>query len=217
MARTIFITKESTNIKIEAEQTVRAQVDAQLDSRIGAQATNISSNGTELARLNGLLVDEEGIRNAQIGTMAFPGLLKSDGNSPNTISEAITAVVDIKNNVQTSLNTIDFEAIDNLKADISILRTAVNADNARLNAILLSSNIDYDSFAEIVNLITTKDTQTAASLAALETSLQTLIDAKMDKVQTSQTALEYVDEQDATKKYKIVIVDGQLALDSIDA
>ena len=37
----------------------------------------------------------------------------------------------------------------------------------------------------------------------------------MSKVQTSTSSLEYIDANDASKKYRIVIVDGQLAVEDI--
>jgi hypothetical protein len=38
----------------------------------------------------------------------------------------------------------------------------------------------------------------------------------MSKVQTSTSALEYIDANDNTKRYKIVIVDGQLAVENLN-
>ena len=87
-----------------------------------------------------------------------------------------------------------------------VLEDKINNFENRLS--ILNSKINQ-GIADIVALITTKD---AADLDVIRTTFEALI---ATIVQTSNTALEYVDVNDASKKYKIVIVDGQLAVEDI--
>ena len=130
-------------------------------------------------------------------------------------TEAVNAVTRSRLAVEAQIGSLNVESVLALQTTVNALQTKVNSDSQKITNILAGSSIDYDTFAEIVALITTKDAETAADLDVIRTTLEALIATKMSKVQTSNTALEYVDANDASKKYKIVIVDGQLAVEDI--
>ena len=215
MARTIFVTKTKVENSINAEADIRRAKDILIDQDISLYAGKISTNVTDIGTLTTGLSEERNLRLAQIGNLSFPNLLTSEGTSPNNLTEAINAVVLSKETIATKLEAVDVEGYELLMSDIETIKSNVNKDKATLESILLASNIDYNSFAEIIALISAKDAETAADIAALEGRINLLLADKMDKVQTSESTLEYIDVNDPSKKYKIVIVDGQLAVDEV--
>ena len=216
MARTIFVTKTYVDNKISTETSQRLVADTSIEGSISTQALKIATNTTTIATVNTAISNENINRNAQIGNMAFHASLVDENSAAVTnLTAAVNAVTRSRIEVETLLGATNFADIKALQTTVNALQTKVNSDSQKITDMLANSDINYDTFAEIVTLITTKDATTAASLSGIEATLNALIATKMPKVQTSTSALEYVDANDASKKYKIVIVDGQLALEDI--
>ena len=216
MARTIFVTKQYVNGQLSAETTSRVSADKLIDDSIAIQATKIDNNTTTIATINTKITTETNQRQAQVGNLAFNANLKNPNDSiVSNLTEAVNATVKLKTDVETAIAGVDVNGYQNLQNNINALVTKVNQDNARINTILAGADANYDTFAEIINLITTKDAETAADLAVIRTDLEALLATKMSKVQTSTSSLEYIDANDASKKYRIVIVDGKLTVKAI--
>ena len=216
MARTIFVTKQYVNGQINNEATSRITADTAIEKDINTQSAKIAVNATGIAGLNTAITTETTQRLAQTGNLAFNSNLKNaDTSAVANLTEAVNATVILKGEIETAIGGVDIIGYQTLQSNMAALITKVNQDNNRINAILSGADINFDSFAEIVTLITTKDAETAASLSTMKGELEALLATKMSKVQTSTSSLEYIDANDATKKYRIVIVDGQLAVEDI--
>ena len=216
MARTIFVTKQYVNGKIVEESSARIVGDNAIENDITIQSSKIAQNAQTIANTNAAITTETTQRLAQVGNMAFNSNLKNEDLSAVTnLTEAVNATVRLKGEIETSISNVDIPGYLALQTSINALVTKVNQDNQRINTILAGANIDYDSFAEIVELITTKDAETVADLATIRADLEAILATKMSKVQTSTSSLEYIDANDASKRYKIIIVDGQLAIEDI--
>lgn len=216
MARTIFVTKQYVNGQINSETNARVTADAAIENSISTQATKISVNTSNIAAVQTAIATETNQRLAQVGNMAFSANLKNaDSSAVTNLTEAVNATVRLKDEVETAISGVDINGYQTLQTNIAALITKVNADNERINAILSGADINFDSFTEIVNLINTKDTATNNALQTMRNDLEALLATKMSKVQTSASSLEYIDANDASKKYRIVIVDGQLAVEDI--
>lgn len=216
MARTIFVTKQYVNGQINSETNARVTADAAIENSISTQATKISVNTSNIAAVQTAIATETNQRLAQVGNMAFSANLKNaDSSAVTNLTEAVNATVRLKDEVETAISGVDINGYQTLQTNIAALITKVNADNERINAILSGADINFDSFTEIVNLINTKDTATNNALQTMRNDLEALLATKMSKVQTSTSSLEYIDANDASKKYRIVIVDGQLAVEDI--
>ena len=216
MARTIFVTKQYVSGQLTNETSARVNADKLIDDSINTQATKIDNNTTTIAAINSKITTETTQRQSQIGNMAFNSNLKNANDSAvQNLTEAVNATVRLKNDIETAISGVDVQGYQTLQSNINALVTRVNSDNARINAILDGADANFDTFAEIINLITTKDAETAADLAVIRADLEALLSTKMSKVQTSTSSLEYIDANDASKKYRIVIVDGQLAVEDI--
>jgi len=216
MARTVFVTKEYVATKLNDETVARGAADGQITGVLTAQSGKLTLATADASAARTSIDIETTNRTAQIGDCVFnASLVKEDGFIAQNLTEAVNASVRIKNDLQTTVSSVDIQGYIALQDQIAGLAQQVTSDKNKIEAILSNSDIDYDSFSEIVNLITTKDAETAASLAVMQASLQALIDTKMDKVQTSTSSLEYIDANDASKKYRILIVDGQLAVEDI--
>ena len=216
MARTIFVTQTYVNNKISTETSQRVVADTAIENIISTQSTKIANNTSTIATVNNAITLETSQRQAQIGNMAFHASLVNENLTAVTnLTEAVNAVTRSRLAVEAQIGSLNVESVLALQTTVNALQTKVNSDSQKITNILAGSSIDYDTFAEIVALITTKDAETAADLDVIRTTLEALIATKMSKVQTSNTALEYVEANDASKKYKIVIVDGQLAVEDI--
>ena len=216
MARTIFVTKQYVSGQLTNETSARVNADKLIDDSINTQATKIDNNTTTIAAINSKITTETTQRQSQIGNMAFNSNLKNANDSAvQNLTEAVNATVRLKNDIETAISGVDVQGYQTLQSNINALVTRVNSDNARINAILAGADANFDTFAEIINLIATKDAETAADLAVIRADLEALLSTKMSKVQTSTSSLEYIDANDASKKYRIVIVDGQLAVEDI--
>ena len=216
MARTIFVTKQYVNGQLTTETNARVTADKAIDDNIALQAGKIDVNTTNIATINSKITTETAQRQSQVGNMAFNSNLKNaDSSAVTNLTEAVNATVLLKNEIETAISGVDVSGYQALQNSIAGLVTKVNQDNARINAILSGSTADFDSFAEIVTLVTTKNAETAADLATLKAELEAELATKMSKVQTSTSSLEYIDANDSSKKYRIVIVDGQLAVEDI--
>ena len=217
MARTIFVTKQYVTDKINTETSQRITGDAAIDNSINTQATKISDNAITLASVNAKITAETATRQTQVGNMSFnSSLVNADSSAVSNLTEAVNATIRLKGEVDAQINGIDVSGYQALQNKVAALETKVTSDTNKIEAILLNANVDYDSFAEIVSLINAKDAETAADLAVIKTDLEAILATKMPKVQTSASALEYIDANDATKRYKIVIVDGQLAVENLN-
>lgn len=216
MARTIFVTKQYVNRQLTTETNARVTADKAIDDNIALQAGKIDVNTTNIATINSKITTETAQRQSQVGNMAFNSNLKNaDSSAVTNLTEAVNATVLLKNEIETAISGVDVSGYQALQNSINGLVAKVNQDNARINVILSGSTADFDSFAEIVTLITTKNAETAADLVTLKAELEAVLATKMSKVQTSTSSLEYIDANDASKKYRIVIVDGQLAVEDI--
>ena len=216
MARTIFVTKQYINSQINNEANARVTADTAIENDINTQSSKIAVNATGIAGLNTAITTETTQRLSQTGNLAFNSNLKNaDSSAVANLTEAVNATVRLKGEIETAISGVDVSGYQTLQSNMAALVTKVNQDNDRINAILAGADINFDSFAEIVTLITTKDAETAASLSTMQGDLEALLATKMSKVQTSTSSLEYIDANDATKKYRIVIVDGQLAVEDI--
>lgn len=216
MARTIFVTKQYVNGQINSEANARITADTAIENDINTQSSKIAVNATGIAGLNTAITTETTQRLAQTGNLAFNSNLKNvDASAVTNLTEAVNATVRLKGEIETAISGVDVSGYQTLQANMAALVTKVNQDNDRINVILAGADINFDSFAEIVTLITTKDAETAASLTTMQSDLEALLATKMSKVQTSTSSLEYIDANDASKKYRIVIVDGQLAVEDI--
>ena len=216
MARTIFVTKQYINSQINNEANARVTADTAIENDINTQSSKIAVNATGIAGLNTAITTETTQRLSQTGNLAFNSNLKNaDSSAVANLTEAVNATVRLKGEIETAISGVDVSGYQTLQSNMAALVTKVNQDNDRINAILAGADINFDSFAEIVTLITTKDAETAASLSTMQGDLEALLATKMSKVQTSTSSLEYIDANDASKKYRIVIVDGQLAVEDI--
>ena len=216
MARTIFVTKQYVNGQINSEANARITADTAIENDINTQSSKIAVNATGIAGLNTAITTETTQRLAQTGNLAFNSNLKNvDASAVTNLTEAVNATVRLKGEIETAISGVDVSGYQTLQANMAALVTKVNQDNDRINVILAGADINFDSFAEIVTLITTKDAETAASLTTMQSDLEALLATKMSKVQTSTSSLEYIDANDDSKKYRIVIVDGQLAVEDI--
>ncbi len=216
MARTIFVTKQYVNGQINGESSARIAGDNAIENNITTQTQKIAVNATGIAGLNTAIAAETTQRLAQTGNLSFNSNLKNaDSSTVANLTEAVNATVRLKGEIETAISGVDLSGYQTLQSNMAALVTKVNQDNDRINAILAGADINFDTFAEIVSLITTKDAETAAFLATMQSDLEALLATKMSKVQTSTSSLEYIDANDASKKYRIVIVDGQLAVEDI--
>ena len=217
MPRTIFVTKQYVTDKINTETTSRISGDAIIDTNISTQAQKISDNTLNIASVNAKITAETTIRQTQVGDMVFnSALVNADNSAATNLTQAVNASIRLKNQIDAQISGIDLTGYQALQTKIAALETKITTDTNKIEAILLNANVNYDSFAEIVSLITTKDAETAADLLVIQGELETLLATKMSKVQTSASALEYVDANDETKRFEIVIVEGQLAVESLN-
>jgi hypothetical protein len=221
MARKFYVTKQFVEQKISDEQGTRLTRDNTINQAIQTQATQIAEAHTQASQLAGSIVAENGARLAQAGDMTFDASLKvaDTDTGVSTLTEAINSVTKTAISVDTKLDTIDPAKIETLVTNVEALGTKLASLDTAIETILAGSDVDADTFAEVFALITQKTTDTTDALNAMRADLDAAIEGKMNKVQEdTETALIYKDANtDITDTYKLIIVDGQLAIESIPA
>jgi len=220
MAYKYYVTKQFIETKIGEEASIRLARDTEINNSIQVQATQIADANTQASSLASSIVAENGARLAQAGSMVFdPSLKVADTDTGvSNLTEAINSVTKTAINVDTKLSAIDPVKIETLVTDVEALGNTLADLDSKITTILEGADIDVDTFAEVFTLITQKTEDTTTALAAMRTELDELIATKMNKVQDSTSALIYADANtDITDTYKLVIIDGQLAIESIPA
>ena len=136
----------------------------------------MSSTKIVLNRQSDLILD-----NAVITSPS--GLEKSDiSNLVDDLSALTASDVTLQSN-------IDAETTARTYAD-TVLQSNIDAETSRINAILEASDADKDSFAEIVTLINTVDTENDNAFAGYVLSNNAALDAERSIRLSADTALE---------------------------
>lgn len=160
----------------------KGYVDSQLSLEQAARETAVS---TEASRA----LAAEAILQAAIDAEALARI--SDVGSEETRALAAEAVEKTaREAADASLqDALDIETVARQAADL-VLQTAIDTEKERVNAILLSSQADKDSFAEIVQLINSVDTENDSAFASYVLSNNAALAQEVLDRQAGDTTLQ---------------------------
>jgi len=218
MARTIYTTQTFVNEAVGNERTLRVTGDEGLKNSINTQVEVIDELKTSVTQINGLIASEATRRDSILGNQNWDQtLLTETGQTPSNMTEAITAVSTKTNGLKTEFDAAsnNISSLATLSADVVVFKNDFEEQKARIEAMLQSSDADYDTFAEIVTLIQSIDSGSSDALDAYKITNDEAIATKSSNIQTIDTDTVYVDELDANKKYRMFISNGQLVVEDI--
>ena len=192
---------------VEREVLERIEGDEALQSAIDAEATDRQAGDAQT------LQDAKDYTDAQIAAIPevdlsaiesdISDLQAADISLQSAIDAEATARQDADGALQSQIEDVESalaqEVTDRQNADIS-LQSAIDAEKARIDAILDASDADKDSFAEIVQLINSVDTENDEAFASYvlsnnEALAQEVADRQAGDAQTLQDAKDYTDAQ----------------------
>jgi hypothetical protein len=155
---------------VSAEASIRLAADASIASGLSAElVARASADDSIAANLSTELVERAA----------------GDAEIASELSSEISRAISVEAELETTnkkqdkaLNdAIDAEASLRTAGDLS-LEVAVSAEQARVDAILLASDADKDSFAEIVTLINSVDTENDTAFASYVLSNDAALEAE---------------------------------------
>lgn len=160
---------------IAAEQSARETADATLQSNIDAeQAARVAAVSAEESR-----------------AMAAEGVLQSAIDAEQSRAEGVEA------SLQSQIDALDTGNAQALADEIAAreaadadLQSQVNTEKGRIDAILLASDADKDSFAEIVSLINSVDTENDSAFASYVLSNNAALAQEVSDRQAGDTSLQ---------------------------
>lgn len=131
---------------------------------LGQDVALKSELDTEATRVDGLISSEEARAVAE--ELRLEGLISQEANDRETADESLSSSI---SSLQSQVAIDIQQAISNesslREAADSALSDLVDIEKARIDAILLASDADKDSFAEIVSLINSVDTENDSAFA----------------------------------------------------
>ena len=165
--------KSYVDAQILAEAAARVQADA---TEQAAREAAISAEESRALAAEGVLQDaidqEESDRIAAVSAEQSAREL-ADSGLQDAIDDEETRALAAEAALQAGIDALDTGNAQALADEVaariagdSALQSAVDAEKARIDAILLASDADKDSFAEIVNLINSVDTENDNAFAS---------------------------------------------------
>jgi hypothetical protein len=176
-----------------------ADVDAEESRAMAAEAT-LQSNITaeETARIAGDATLQSNIDAEEARALAAEGVLASDIAAEET--RALAAEATLQSNIDAEetralaaegvlQSNIDAEEARALAAE-GVLQSNIDVEKGRIDAILLAADADKDSFAEIVALINSVDTENDSAFAAYVLSNDAALAAETAAREAADSAID---------------------------
>jgi hypothetical protein len=145
----------------------------------------------------------------------------------DSLKETVNNVLEYFKSINISLN-IDFDNFDlirsldditkalaeasNLLASANTQAAITDANKNAIDNILLNAHSNFDTFIELFNLTSGNRTSVLAAITALQTSLTATAGSKVNRTQTNSNTLVYLDQQNLTSTFKLVVDNGQLTI-----
>jgi hypothetical protein len=193
---------------VTAEASARSSADTTLQSNIDAEAASRASADTTL---------QGNIDTEEARAVAAEGVLTT--NLAQEVSDreaAMTAEASARSSADTTLQSnIDAEAAARAAADVALesslkgdvaegyntlgkLEDKIQVEEGRVDAILDASQADKDSFAEIVTLINSVDTENDTAFANYVLSNDAALAAEISRAQSAEATIQAdVDQNEA--------------------
>jgi len=166
------ISAEKTRAEGE-ESRIEGKVDAEIAARIAAIAAEAAARAAADTALAADLDAEELAR--QAGDTALQTALDSEQSAREQADAELAADIVAEETARIAGDTA--------------LQSAINVEKGRVDAILLASEADKDSFAEIVQLINSVDTENDSAFAAYVLSNNAALAQEVANRQAGDTAL----------------------------
>lgn len=179
---------------VEAEGMLASQISAEESARIAADTAEyqarvlaVSTEKTRAESAEAALQDEIDAEEAR--ALAAEGALAADIEAEESARIAAVSAVEAAVEAEESarIAAVSAEESARIAAD-SALQSSLNTEKARIDAILLASDADKDSFAEIVSLINSVDTSSDQAFASYALSNDAALAAEVSAREAGDSA-----------------------------
>lgn len=179
---------------VEAEGMLASQISAEESARIAADTAEyqarvlaVSTEKTRAESAEAALQDEIDAEEAR--ALAAEGALAADIEAEESARIAAVSAVEAAVEAEESarIAAVSAEESARIAAD-SALQSSLNTEKARIDAILLASDADKDSFAEIVSLINSVDTSSDQAFASYVLSNDAALAAEVSAREAGDSA-----------------------------
>ena len=151
---------------------------------------------------------------AQVGDLDFGGLTWDHNGTPTvpqSITQAMNALLTYNGDVGNAITDSGNADLATIDTTLDTITALANSDKLKLDAILALSASDKDSFAELLTMINSNDTDITNALNVCQAAIDSIVANKTNKLQTVNTDMKYTDKTTG-KNYKLVISSGNLVL-----
>lgn len=214
MATKILATKAYVDTSVNNEATTRATNDSSISSQLSTRTSEVNNSNVSVTAVVTAVTNETNARTAIAGSgVDYSGLkLPDNTTSVSNMSQAIKALYRKQVAIGNDASGASSTEASNLLASANTQASITDANNSAINAILLNANSNFDTFVELFNLTAGNRTSVLAAITALQTSLTATAGSKVNRTQTDSNTLVYLDQQNLTSTFKLVVDNGQLTI-----
>ena len=214
MATKILATKAYTDTSVNNEATTRATNDSSISSELSTRTSEVNNSNVSVTSVVTAVTNETNARTAIAGSgVDYSGLkLPDNTTSVSNMSQAINALYRKQVAIKSAASGASSTESSNLLASANTQASITDANKTAIDAILLNANSNFDTFVELFNLTSGNRTSVLAAITALQTSLTATAGSKVNRTQTDSNTLVYLDQQNSTSTFKLVVDNGQLTI-----
>jgi hypothetical protein len=214
MAIKILATKAYTDTSVNTEATTRATNDSSISSELSTRTTAINNSNVSVTAVVTAVTNETNARTAIAGSgVDYSGLkLPDNTTSVSNMSQAINALYRKQAAIGSAASGASSTEASNLLASANTQAAITDANKNAIDNILLNAHSNFDTFIELFNLTSGNRTSVLNAITALQTSLTATAGSKVNRTQTDSNTLVYLDQQNLTSTFKLVVDNGQLTI-----
>ena len=214
MATKILATKAYIDTSVNNEATTRATNDSSISSELSKRTSEVNNSNISVTSVVTAVTNETNARTAIAGSgVDYSGLkLPDNTTSVSNMSQAINALYRKQVSIGSAAKGASSTEASNLLASAKTQAAITDANKTAIDAILLNANSNFDTFIELFNLTSGNRTSVLAAITALQTSLTATAGSKVNRTQTNSNTLVYLDQQNSTSTFKLVVDNGQLTI-----
>lgn len=212
--RTLYSDNTYISGRISTEASTRLTNDNIIQAGINTTKSTLAQAQTTSAGLGSAIANEGALLLAQVGDLDFGGLTWDHNGTPTvpqSITQAMNALMTYNGDVGNALNDSGNADLATIDTTLDTITALANSDKLKLDAILALSASDKDSFAELLTMINSNDTDITNALNVCQAAIDSIVANKTNKLQTINTDMKYTDKTTG-KNYKLVISSGNLVL-----
>ena len=212
--RTLYSDNTYISGRISVEASTRLTNDNIIQAGINTTKSTLAQAQTTSAGLGSAIANEGALLLAQVGDLDFGGLTWDHNGTPTvpqSITQAMNALMSYNGDVGSAINNSGNADLATIDTTLDTITALANSDKIKLDAILALSASDKDSFAELLTMINSNDTDITNALNVCQAAIDSIVANKTNKLQTVNTDMKYTDKTTG-KNYKLVISSGNLVL-----